>query len=339
MALDLIFKCISLIFLLVLSAFFSGAETGLFSLSSVRVHRLKEEKKKGVFLIEQLLHDPQKVLATLLLSNLFVVVFSTALAEEIASTLWGSRGLEICILVMSLVVLIFCEIIPKVIAVSRSEKVSLQVAPALKLVMFLIAPLRKLFLGIAVFFIRPILKKNHPIKESITESITPEQLKTATEMGHQEGILSIEESHMLDGILELKKKRASELMTPRSKIFAFEIRTPLLTIYQEILDKKFSRIPIFKGELDEVVGILYAKDLIMKEVVELAAIQIYDFLRNPFFVSDSIKADILLKSFKSRRQHIALCRDEYQKISGLITLDDLTEAIVGKTAREMGQDP
>ena len=330
MDLEIFFRLLGLACLLVLSAFFSGSETGLFSLSSVRIHRLVEEKKKGAVLVSELLREPRKILATLLLSNLFVNVFSTSLAEGIAADLFGPKGLEICIVVMSLTILIFCDLVPKVVAVSKAETVALWVALPLKLFMFVLTPIRVVLLRVANMFIDRIMPKGTPKKEPLSA----EQLKTAIYMGHQEGILSPEESAMLGGILELKYKTVKELMTPREKIFAFEIGTPLLTIYEEIRKRKISRVPIFREDLDGVVGILYAKDLIMQEIIELKAIQIYDLLRAPFFIQESMHLDQLIKEFRTQGLHIALVLDKEKKLSGLITLDDLMEIIVGQVLED-----
>lgn len=327
---DIIFDFVSLILLLALSAFFSGSETGLFSLSSVRIHRLQEEKKKGAFVIAQILKEPRHVLATILLANLFVNIFSTSLAEEISLTLFGPKGLQICIIVMTIIILVFCEIVPKVVAVSLSERVALQVAPAIRLVMLIITPIRVLFLKLANRLISWILPKELTSKEPLNS----DQLKTAVRLGYQEQILNGQESVMLEGVIELKDKTVKEIMTPRDKIFAFEIETPLLTVYEEIRKRGISRIPIYRKTLDQVVGILYAKDIIMKEILELQAIQIYDLLRSPFFVQEWMRMDKILSEFRTKRLHMALVLGSDGKLTGLITLDDLIEAIVGKSLEQ-----
>jgi putative hemolysin len=330
MNLELLVEFFVLFCLLILSAFFSGSETGLFSLSSVRIHRLIEEKKKGAILVSELLKEPRKILATLLLSNLFVNVFSTSLAEGIASDLFGPKGLEICIVVMSLTILIFCDLVPKVIAVSKAETVALGVALPLKFFMFILTPIRVVLLKVASVFIDFIMPKGAPQKEPLSA----EQLKTAISMGYQEGVLSSEESAMLGGILELKYKIVKELMTPREEIFAFEMQTPLLTIYEEIRKRKISRVPIFRKDLDDIVGILYAKDLVMQEIVELRAIQIFDLMRTPMFIQESMRLDHLLKEFRRQGLHMALVQDTNKKLSGLITLDDLMETVIGQVLED-----
>ncbi len=325
MDLEIILKLLFLIFLLCLSAFLSGSETALFSLSSVRVHRMLEEKRKGAHLLPILLKEPKNILATILLANLFVNVFSTSLGEEISATLFGEQGLQICILVMSFVILIFCEIVPKVLSVSKSEKISLRVAPGLYFFMKVLTPFRALFMIIADRIIRSLTFKEQPEKKITPDS---DQLKTALRMGIQEGLLNSEEASMIKEIIAMKTKKVSEMMIPREKIFALEIATPLPQIYDQIRKRKFSRIPIFKGDLDHIVGILYAKDLIMQEITEFTVIQIYDLLRPPYLVSDQMKLDQLFYILKTERSHLALLKNGQGHIVGLITLDDFIEGIV-----------
>ncbi len=325
MDLEVILKLLFLFFLLCLSAFFSGSETALFSLSSVRVHRMLEEKRKGAHLLPVLLKEPRNVLATILLANLFVNVFSTSLGEEISVTLFGEQGLQICILVMSFVILIFCEIVPKVLSVSKSEKISLRVAPGLYFFMKVLTPFRALFMIIADRIIRSLTFKEQPEKKQILDS---DQFNTALRMGMQEGLLSSEEASMIKEILAMKSKRISEVMIPREKIFALEMGTPLPQIYKEIRKKKLSRIPIFKGNLDHIVGILYAKDLIMQEITEFTVIQIYDLLRPPYLVNDQMSLSQLFHMLQTERSHLALVRNDNGQTIGLVTLDDLIESIV-----------
>ena len=311
--------------LLATSAFLSGSETSLFSLSSVRLRRLLDEKKRGASTVAEVLKEPRNLLATILLSNLFVTVFATTLAEGMASDLLGSRGLEISITVMSIVILIFCEIIPKILAVSKAEQVSLWVSPILKIFMAAITPLRRFFMGIA----NRIMDKWIPShRHQVKEPLSTEQLLTAVQMGRDDGILSEDEAAMLHGILDLRHKKVSDVMTPRRDVFGFDVATPLAAIYEEIRKQKYSRVVIYENNMDRVLGILYAKDLLMQEIFEMKAIQIFDLLRKPFFVGQDQFLDQLLKEFRSRRLHLALVNDVNHKWVGLVTLDDIFEVAI-----------
>lgn len=322
---SLLFEFIFLAGLLCLSAFFSGSETGLFSLSSVRIHRLMEEKRRGILTVSELLKEPRNLLATILLLNLFVTVLSASLGEGIASHYFGSQGLEICIVVMSLIILVFCEITPKVLAVAHAERVSLLAAPLLTIFMRLSAPVRILFLKVANEVMSRLLPQT-PVKKEV---MGLEQMMTAVDMGHQDGILSPEETAMLKGILELKDKVVKHVMTPREDIYAFEIGTPLLTIYEEIRKRKLSRVPIYQGSLDQIAGVLYSKDLIIEDIVQLRAIQVIDLLRKPCFVFEDLGLDDLLRNLRNQRLHMAVVLDSGKRVSGIVTLDDIMEVVVG----------
>lgn len=287
-----------------------------------------EERKRGAQLVAEILKEPRQILATILLANLFVTVFSTSLAEGMAADFFGPRGLQICILAMSVIILVFCEIVPKVIGVSRAEKIVLFAVYPLKFFMVVLAPIRLTFLKIANGLLRHVLPKQ-PMKEPLGV----EHFKTAIQMGEQDGVIGSDEAMMLQGILGLKDKRVEELMTSREKIFAFEVNTSLSVVYEEIQRRKISRIPVYQEDLDHVVGVLYAKDLIIQEIVELRAIQIYDLLRPPYFVQSDMRADQLLRSFKSQRLHLALVLGPSQELRGLVTLEDVMESVVGRSLR------
>lgn len=239
--------------------------------------------------------------------------------------LFGERGLEICIWVMSFLILVFCEIVPKVVAVSNAEKVSLRAAPLILFFVVLLTPVRVLFLGVANIFIRFLTPKGKSEKDHVSN---PDRLKAALQMGVQEEILSREEASMLEEILAMKGRKVSEVTTPKEKIFGIEMDTPILKIYEQVRQKRFSRIPVYKKDLNHVIGILYAKDLIMREITEFAVIQIYDLLRPPYFVDESMTLDQLFRTFKKERSHMSLVVNPEGQLLGLVTLDDLIEDVV-----------
>jgi len=327
MDLVVLFQIILLPFLLCLSAFFSVSETGLFSLSSVRIHRLLEERRNGAALVAQLLNEPREVLATILLLNLFVTVLSTAIAEGLAFRFFGPNGLEICIVVMSILILIFCDITPKVVAVTKAERVALFIAAPLKFFMNISSPVRSVFMKVADRVARFLI----PPKPKTKEEMTSDQIITAIQMGHQDGILSEEEAAMLRGILDLNKKVVRDVMTPKDEIFGFEIRTPLLKVYEEIQKRKISRVPIYQDSVDQIAGILYSKDLILEDIVQLRAIQVIDLLRKPYFVPEDMPLDDLLRSLRTQRLHMAVVQDADKKVSGIVTLDDLIEIVFAES--------
>ena len=316
--------------LLIASAFFSGSETALFSLSRGRLHRLRQAGASGR-MAAALMRDPHRVLNTLLLGNMLVNILSSSLAGWIsAQILPGSLTWLFSTLVMTFLILILGEIVPKTLAISHPEAASLKVAPAVSLLYKLLSPLRAV-INIVNHLIVGRLKEQSP-----EAPLTKEELATAIRVGGREGTLNGGERDMITDIFELGDKTIHQLMTPRNEIVSYEVNTPLGDLYEAIKEKEYSRIPIYAGKKENVIGILYPKDLVIARSRGIEEVKPGKFLRKPYFVPETMKASLLLNQFLSRKIHIALVVDEYGGLSGLITLDDLVEEIVGEI-REKGE--
>jgi putative hemolysin len=331
-----------LLFLAILlgfSAFFSGSETALFSLPRFSVEKLKQRKPARGEIISRLLARPRRLLISIVIGNMLVNILSSALAERLSFEVFASSSLQsaawiFSTVVMTFIILIFCEVGPKVLAINRSEKVSLAVAPEIFLLQRLVTPLRVVVQAVSDFLIS-FWEKKKPHREI---PLSREELETALDQGSREGTLNGDEKEMISEIFKLGDKSVRQLMTPRNEIASFEIDTPLEKIAAVIREKEYSRIPIYSGKMENVVGILYPKDLLIARVRGIERPVLADLLRRPYFIPETMKAARLLKEFLARKIHIALVVDEYGGIAGLITLDDLVEEIIGEI-RERGDDP
>jgi putative hemolysin len=331
-----------LLFLAILlgfSAFFSGSETALFSLSRFSVEKLKQRKPSRGEIISRLLARPRRLLISIVIGNMLVNILSSALAERLSFEVFASSSLQsaawiFSTVVMTFIILIFCEVGPKVLAINRSEKISLAVAPEIFLLQRLVTPLRVVFQAVSDFLIS-CWEEKKPHREI---PLTREELETALDQGSREGTLNGDEKEMISEIFKLGNKSVRQLMTPRNEIASFEIDTPLEEIVAVIREKEYSRIPIYSGKMENVVGILYPKDLLIARVRGIERPVLADLLRRPYFIPETMKASRLLKEFLARKIHIALVVDEYGGIAGLITLDDLVEEIIGEI-RERGEVP
>ncbi len=315
-----------LVILLFLSAFFSGSECALFSLSQVRLERFEQEEDKKGKLIVELLKNPRRVLISILSVNMFVNIYSSTLAERIAERVLGEMGLEISIVVMGFLILVFGEIAPKTIAIHNAERISFTVAPIISTVSKVIFPVRRLVRAIVDLIIRLVSMGEPPPESGITE----EELKVALEAGGQEGVLDLKEKEMMQRVIDLGKKRAADVMSPKTQMFTLDIDSPIDEVISSIREKRYSRIPVYKGDFDNVVGILYAKDLLGakgKDDFEMSR-----RLRSVSFVPEQKRAGEILREFRRDRIHIALAVDEYGSVSGLVTMEDLLEEIFGKVA-------
>lgn len=318
------------------SAFFSGSETAFFSLSRVTVEKLKHRRSDRGALIARLLSHPRRLLVSIVIGNMLVNILSSAVGERLSSQLipesLQSLAWVFSSVIMTMIILILGEIVPKTMALGHAEGVSLRVAPSLLILQNLVAPIRKLVRLVSDQLVA-LLWRDRVVGDS---PLTKEELATAIAVGSREGTLDGEEREMINEIFELGNKTVRQLMTPRNEVVSFELQTPIEKIAEAVRAREFSRIPVYSGREDEIVGILYPKDLVvaLSRGERIGPLETY--LRRAFFVPETMKASRLLKQFLQKKIHVALAVNEYGVFSGLITLDDLVEEIVGEI-RDKGE--
>ena len=310
------------IFLLILSAFFSGTETAYFH---IRKHR-KETPEK----VKSILDNPQHLLVSLLTGNTIVNVAIASLAAYITSNLvdeytWNASTLILIeVLIVSAVVLIFGEILPKMAAIKKSEKFAVKMYTPLKMMMYVLYPIAQSF-----NIVTDLIMKVLPLKkEKIFDS--EEELKMLAELGEEEGTLQEEESDMIQSIFDFKGKTVGEIITPRVDIVSLKSDESIDTAMDTIAERQFSKIPIYKDSIDNIKGILYAKDIIPYLMGSRPNINLQTLAREPFFIPETKPIDDLMEEFKSRKTSIAIVVDEWGGTEGLVTLEDVVEEVVGE---------
>jgi CBS domain containing-hemolysin-like protein len=308
--------------LLVLSGFFSSAETALFSISKAKAIHLAKEKGRTNTLIKKMKDDPHRLLATILIGNNLVNVGASAMATAITMGLVESHAVGIATGIMTLAILIFGEIFPKSIATRNNILIA-------QLVIFPIYWISILFYPINLFlnFIPKLTGKIH--KKPI---VTEEELMTFVEVVEEEGGIEEEEKELIENIFEFDNTNASEIMTPRADMFVIDGDEELKL--KEVVKSGFTRIPVIAGDIDHVIGILNVKDLLTHQATSGQAVDVRKIMREPYFVPENKKLDNLLQQFKKRKQHLAIIVDEHGGVSGLITLEDALEEIVGEIIDE-----
>ena len=310
------------IFLLILSAFFSGTETAYFH---IRKHR-KETPEK----IKSVLDSPQRLLVSLLTGNTIVNVSIASLAAYITAGFaddytWSKSTLILMeVLVVSVVVLIFGEILPKMIAIKYSKEYALKMYTPLKIMMFILSPIAQGFNAITNVVIKIIPFR----KEKIFDS--EEELKILAELGEEEGTLQEEESDMIQSIFDFKEKTVGEIITPRVDIVSLKSDESIDKAMDIIGERQFSKIPIYKDTIDNIKGILYAKDIIPYLMGSRPNINLQTLARQPFFVPETKPIDDLMEEFKLRKTSIAIVVDEWGGTEGLVTLEDVVEEVMGE---------
>ncbi|MBC8256139.1 MAG: HlyC/CorC family transporter [Candidatus Marinimicrobia bacterium] len=310
------------IFLLILSAFFSGTETAYFH---IRKHR-KETPEK----IKSVLDSPQRLLVSLLTGNTIVNVTIAFIAAYITANAadeykWSESTLILMeVLIVSFVILVFGEILPKMIAIKNSKEFALRMYTPLKVMMFILSPIAQGFNAITNVVIKVLPFR----KEKIFDS--EEELIILAELGEEEGTLQEEESDMIQSIFDFKEKTVGEIITPRVDIVSLKSDESIDKAMDIIGERQFSKIPIYKETIDNIKGILYAKDIIPYLMGSRPNVNLQTLARQPFFVPETKPIDDLMKEFKLRKTSIAIVVDEWGGTEGLVTLEDVVEEVMGE---------
>jgi CBS domain containing-hemolysin-like protein len=314
-----------LLILLLLSGFFSSAETALFSISKAKAIHLAKEKGLANALIKKMKDDPHRLLSTILIGNNLVNVGASAMATAIVIGLVPSNArsaVGIATMIMTLLILIFGEIFPKSIATRNNVLIA-------RFVIIPIYWLSILFYPIIVF-LNFIPKLTGKIKRK--PKVTEEELMTMVEVVEEEGEIKEEEKELIHNIFEFDDTNASEIMTPRADMFVIDLDEEFNL--EELMQSGFTRFPVIEGDIDHVIGILNIKDLFMHQATISEMVDVRKIMMEPYFVPENKKLDNLLQQFKLRKQHMAVVVDEHGGVSGLITLEDALEEIVGEIIDE-----
>lgn len=322
-------QIIFLLVLLALSGFFSGSETAIISLSDAKVRQLAKEKKRGSATLSLLKQDPHKLLITILIGNNLVNIGASVLATVVFTDFFGSTGLGIATGVMTLLVLIFGEITPKSFATKYSVGISLFVAKPLYILQVLLSPIIWIMDKIVKFLM------NMMGSEYNEEDVSEEEIKALIELGAEKGSIEKREKELLKNILQFNDITVEEVMTPRVSIEALSEDSTLQEAIDFVIKKSHSRIPVYEDTIDNVVGIVTIKDILMfseqyNDNKKLGNCE----LKKPLIVPVSKKIDVLFKEFQKARTHLAIVLDEYGGTAGLVTLEDLLEEIVGEIIDE-----
>ena len=326
-------QIIALVILLGCSAFFSASETGLMTLSKIRLRHMVDSEVKGADRVNKLLKNPSKLLGGILVGNNIANIGASALATSLAITYWGESGVGIATVVMTILVLIFGEITPKSLAAQNSEKISLKVARPLSLITFILNPIIVVLIYITNSFIKLLGGEIGKQKPFMTE----EELKTMVSVSHEEGILEGEEKQMIYNVFEFGDSQAKDVMTPRTDMIVANVNSTYEELIKIFREEQFSRLPIYEETVDNIIGVLYIKDLIFFEDGK-DKFSIEKHMRVPYFTYEYKSTVDLFADMRLNRVPIAILLDEYGGTSGIVTIEDLVEEIVGDIDDEYDDD-
>tara|TARA_B100000029_G_scaffold191601_2_gene189507 strand:+ start:35003 stop:36316 length:1314 start_codon:yes stop_codon:yes gene_type:complete len=317
--------------LILLSGFFSITESSIFSLQRYQVDLIKKKSSVGKIL-EEFLNSPAPIIATILLADEILNVTITSLITSKLNQLFVNKISEelisiVTIFIASIIILIFCEIIPKTIGVKFSRKISTIVAPPIYFLNKLLFPLTWFFDGLSRFLIKLVASNESTNLQKQNQSI--KNIPSLIDIGEDEGLVKKSESRIIDNILKLETINLVKILIPEPDLFLLPSTTTREEALKKIKDKGFSRIPIYEGDSDNIIGILYSKDLLNHDSSE-----IFSILREPYFVLDKKNVFELLRELQRMKLHMAIVIDEYGRLEGIVTLEDIIEEIFGEIEDE-----
>ncbi len=323
-----------LIFVLIVSsAFLMAAETGMMAASRFKLRHLASSGLKRAALVLKMLEHPENLLGTILVGNNIVQAALSALITALSLVWFGERGVLYATFIIAALILFFSELVPKSYSSRHPERVSLLLAWPMYIWILVFTPIVKCI----TFFSNPLLRLMGAGEMKPAPSMSEDELKTIIRMGEEEGVVPKEKRRILHRVLEMSDLYVREIMVPRTRIKAVEVDTPIKDVVALFKDAGFSRMPVYKETLDNIVGVVHVKDVMNYWDTE-KPFNLADVMRKPFFVPDSAKAERLLEEFRRSRSHIAIVVDEYGGIEGLATMEDILEEIVGEIQDEHDEE-
>jgi putative hemolysin len=314
---------ITVIVLIFFSAFFSGSETALFSLSRSMIEEMELGGRRQR-MIAGMLRRPRMLLVTILFGNLLVNIASTSAVTALAINLFGRKGIGLAVLVMTFVILIFGEISPKSIALKNATTFAVSSAPLLRFFMILFSPVRIVLGRIA----DSAVEKSRKLFGERIDEYGAHELATAVELGYREGLFDNFEKEVLTNLFLFTETAVHEILVPRVEVFSLNIDTPLVEAVMQVRGRGFSRVPLYEGKDDNIVGILLAKDLLRYRREERVSLR--DIMRAPTYVPETKRIRHLFGDLIAAHQHMVIALDEHGSFAGILTLEDILEEIVGE---------
>jgi len=314
------------VILLAFSAFFSSSETAFLSIDKLQFKQIETVKTPFSRRVISLLKDPHKLLITILIGNTLVNIAASAVLADFFYRTMGEKGIGYSIIIITFVVLIFGEVTPKTFALYYGSRIAFFASIPLKVLEKIFAPVRVVLSGISYAIVKSFGIKVTSERPKITE----QEIRSLFLLGKKKGIVKEKEKDMIDNILEFKELNSADIMSPRIDIVALD-----LTLERDELDAKakenqYSRFPVYVHTLDNIVGVIHSKDFLLNTETPIK-----DLVKKPFFAPESMRIDDLLQELQRKNTHMAIITDEYGVTSGIVTIEDILEEIVGEIRDEL----
>ncbi|MBB3316563.1 Mg2+/Co2+ transporter CorB [Rhizobium sp. BK181] len=327
-------EIVSIVALVLMSAFFSGSETALTAVSRSRIHTLEANGEERAGIVRQLIERRDRLIGALLIGNNVANILSSSLATSLFLGLFGNSGVALATLAMTVILVIFAEVLPKSWAISMPERFALNTARAVKLFVAVVGPVAS-FVSVIVRWILSVFGIN--LSRDTSMFSAHEELRGAVDLLHREGSVVKADRDRLGGVLDLGELELSDIMVHRMAMRAINADDPPEVVVRTILESPFTRMPLWRGSTDNIIGVVHSKDLLRalaERDAEPEHLDISKIAQKPWFVPDSTNLEAQLNAFLRRKQHFAVVVDEYGEVQGIVTLEDILEEIVGDIADE-----
>lgn len=318
--------------LLAASAFFSASETALMTLGKMRIRHMIDARRKGAETVRKLVESPAKLLGAILVGNNAVNIAASALSTALCIRYFGASGVGISTVAITVLVLIFGEITPKTLAAQNAVSISVAVAGPMRLITVALTPL----VAVLSLVTNSLIKLLGGGVNVPAAAITEEELKTVVNVSHEEGVLEPEEREMIHNVVEFGDSLSKDVMTPRVEMVAVDVCLSYGEIETIFRTTQYSRLPVYEGSTDRIIGILNFKDFVFG-VRDTGSFDLRSLLRKPYITYAHKNAADLFREMKLAREQIAVIVDEYGGTAGIVTLEDLVEEIVGDIEDEYDQ--
>ena len=326
MDLYITFKFLLLFCLFLLSAFFALSEASLFSLTTLHLHKMKEEGSRRLVTVQNLLRYPRRLLITIIVGNESVNVMLSALTAALLIRFLGDEGKWVAVAALTPLLLVFGEAVPKTVAKIRPIPTAQRVAPFLSAFSAAAYPLVRSLEKLSGWMTGSDRAGGSKGREGLTEG----EFRVLIDAGHEEGALEKTDRDLIHRVFELGDTDVETIMTPRIDMFCLPLSLGLKDLKKKVIEGGYSRVPVYGTDRDDILGILYAKDLLQGPLGDEKDVTLMSLLRKPYFVPLEKRADSLLRDFQIRKIHLAVVVDEYGGVAGLVTMEDILECLFGE---------
>jgi Mg2+/Co2+ transporter CorB len=330
---DVTLILIAIALLLAMSAFFSGSETALTAVSRARMHGLEQEGRPRAGIVNRLLETPERIIGTVLLGNNLVNILASALTTSLLIQMFGEAGVFYATMILTLFIVVFCEVLPKTYAIAFPDRFALAVAPVMATLIIILSPITR----VIEFFVTKLMQVTPTRADDDANILAHHELRGTIELSTREGVVDRGEAKRLGGVLDLRDLEIDDLMQHRTDLETINGNDPPAKIVSDVLRSQYTRMPVWRDHPDNIIGVLHSKDLLTalgRNGWDIEKLDLASIISEPWFVPDTTSVSDQLNAFLTRKTQLALVVDEYGEVQGVITLEDILEEIVGEIVDE-----